>query len=172
METVKTDPLPEPGSQEGSTISTLCALCQNFILDHARKMSFHLSGLISENTKLNAAFELLSKLCPGHILPEQEASPEDDDEEEELNGKIERLLIDLDPFIKYEDVKKKFVTYVVGENVKDTKITAYVNQIWEKGAFQDNMKKTDLWKVLHDAGVYKAGISNWNDQVEKPRHRK
>jgi hypothetical protein len=34
------------------------------------------------------------------------------------------------------------------------------------------MKKTDLWKVLHDAGVYKAGISNWNDQVEKPRHRK
>ena len=95
-----------------------------------------------------------------------------DDEEKELNGKIERLLIDLDPFIRYEDMKKKFATYVVGENVKDTNITAYVNQIWEKGAFQDNMKKTDLWKVLHDAGVYKAGISNWNDQVEKPRHRK
>ena len=49
--------------------------------------------------------------------------------------------------------------------MKPTEITAKVNQLVAKKIISDQSHKHDLWKVLHEAGLYSPTESNWNQQV-------
>ena len=50
--------------------------------------------------------------------------------------------------------------------MKPTAVTALVNRLVRENKISALSKKRDLWKVLHDAGLYKPTESNWNLQVD------
>ncbi|MBR5052712.1 MAG: hypothetical protein IKW91_05760 [Bacteroidaceae bacterium] len=142
----------------------------DYITDHAKKMMYHLSGLISENTKLNTAFEFLSKFFPASMLREQEACPTDG--EAAKDEKLEKLVTNLEPLFKSERAARKLAEFVVQDNVKDYKITDFVNQLVGKDSFLESTTKTDLYNALKDADVYQRSRSTWNEQVDMPRPKK
>lgn len=51
------------------------------------------------------------------------------------------------------------------EGMKPKEITAKVNQLVREGKISKLSCRRDLWKVLHDSGLYKPTESNWNQQV-------
>ena len=56
--------------------------------------------------------------------------------------------------------------FLVGiEGMKATQITAKVNQLVGEGKISPLSSHRDLWKVLHDCGIYEKSESNWNQQV-------
>jgi hypothetical protein len=56
----------------------------------------------------------------------------------------------------YKDIK----------GMKPTQITDKVNQLVSDKKISDMSKHRDLWKVLHDCGIYDKSESNWNQQVK------
>jgi hypothetical protein len=62
-----------------------------------------------------------------------------------------------------EDAKAFLVSI---QGMKPTQITDKVNQLVREKKISDMSKHRDLWKVLHDSGIYKRTESNWNDQVK------
>lgn len=52
------------------------------------------------------------------------------------------------------------------QGMKPTAVTALVNRLVIENKISALSKKRDLWKVLHDAGLYKPTESNWNLQVD------
>ena len=50
--------------------------------------------------------------------------------------------------------------------MKPTQITDKVNQLVREKKISDMSKHRDLWKVLHDSGIYDKSESNWNQQVK------
>lgn len=49
--------------------------------------------------------------------------------------------------------------------VKPKEITDRVNQLVDERIISEMSRKRDLWKVLHDNGIYDKSESNWNSQV-------
>lgn len=59
---------------------------------------------------------------------------------------------------------KAFLVSIQG--MKPTQITDKVNQLVSDKKISDMSKHRDLWKVLHDCGIYDKSESNWNQQVK------
>jgi hypothetical protein len=62
-----------------------------------------------------------------------------------------------------EDAKAFLVSI---QGMKPTQITDKVNQLVREKKISDMSKHRDLWKVLHDCGIYDKSESNWNMQVK------
>ena len=67
-------------------------------------------------------------------------------------------------FFGIEDDARKFLVSIQG--MKPTQITDKVKQLVSKNKISDLSKHRDLWKVLHDCGMYDKSESNWNQQVK------
>ena len=52
------------------------------------------------------------------------------------------------------------------QGMKPTQITDKVNQLVAEKKISELSKHRDLWKVLHDYGIYERSESNWNMQVK------
>lgn len=51
------------------------------------------------------------------------------------------------------------------DGAKSTAVTAEVNRLLKEEQITRAGCKGDLWKVLHNYGLYKPSLSNWNQQV-------
>ena len=72
----------------------------------------------------------------------------------------EILLTKLSPYFKDEVVTERFLK--AARTMDNRKIIALVKHYKEYGKCSDTSKA--LWDVLHEAGIYTAGYSNWNAQ--------
>lgn len=66
-------------------------------------------------------------------------------------------------FYGSEEEAKAFLQSIQG--MKPTQITNKVNQLVSQKKISDMSKNRDLWRVLHDFGIYNKTESNWNQQV-------
>ena len=84
---------------------------------------------------------------------------------ESLSEKDEEITNLLKPmFFGSEEEAKTFLVSIQG--MKATQITDMVNQLVADKKISDLSKHRDLWKVLHDCGIYERSESNWNMQVK------
>ena len=84
--------------------------------------------------------------------------------EEVLNEEVESIVNRLKPiFFGIESDAREFLVSI--EGMKATQITAKVNQLVGEGKISPLSSHRDLWRVLHDCGLYEKSESNWNQQV-------
>ena len=84
---------------------------------------------------------------------------------ESLSEKEEDVLNELKPmFFGSETEAMAFLKSIQG--MKPTQITDMVNQLVGDKKISELSKHRDLWKVLHDCGIYQRSESNWNMQVK------
>lgn len=76
----------------------------------------------------------------------------------------ESVLDKLLPFFTNEELARRFLDVVRAEH-SDTEVARHVNHYWETGAIRRGTKKTHLWRVLYNAQLYRAQVSNWNSMV-------
>lgn len=87
-----------------------------------------------------------------------ERAEQDDERQQELVEKLKPI------FFGEETEARAFLTSIQG--MKPTQITDRVNQLAKEKKISEMSKHRDLWRVLHDAGLYDKSESNWNAQVE------
>lgn len=75
------------------------------------------------------------------------------------------LLIRLSVYFINDNAARRFL-YAIRTSVNDKQTISILKSYHEKKLCKDTSK--DLWRVLHDAGLYKAGYTNWNAQLNKP----
>jgi hypothetical protein len=103
-----------------------------------------------------------------HGGKEQEADYEeldDDTEQAEIDGT--GLVDKLKPlFYNNEDDVRQFLKEIDG--MKDNDITDLVNKWVKAKRISDygNSRKGVLWGILHQAGLYKRTVQNWNRRVD------
>lgn len=73
------------------------------------------------------------------------------------------LLAKVSVYFTSEDHARRFLEPL--KDLDNKQIIALVKKKYEDGVCTNISK--DLWKVLHDAKLYKAGYSNWNAQLPK-----
>ena len=66
-------------------------------------------------------------------------------------------------FYGSEEEAKAFLECIQG--MKPKQITDKVNQLVSERIISDVSRHRELWRVLHDCGLYKRTESNWNQQV-------
>jgi len=83
----------------------------------------------------------------------------------QLNDQQQDVVEKLKPMFygQVEDAKTFLVSI---QGMKLTQITDKVNQLVREKKISDMSKHRDLWKVLHDCGIYDKSESNWNMQVK------
>ena len=83
----------------------------------------------------------------------------------ELDERQQDVVEKLKPMFygQIEDAKAFLVSI---QGMKPTQITDKVNQLVSDKKISDMSKHRDLWKVLHDCGIYDKSESNWNQQVK------
>ena len=82
-----------------------------------------------------------------------------------LDGQQQDAVEKLKPmFYGQAEDAKAFLVSIQG--MKPTQITDKVNQLVSERKISDMSKHRDLWKVLHDCGIYDKSESNWNQQVK------
>lgn len=86
------------------------------------------------------------------------AEVDNDDDEE-----YETLLLKLTPYFKDEATATRFLNSV--RLMNDKEIITLVKKYRDGGLCTDSSK--GLWKVLHDANLYKPLYKNWNAQLNK-----
>ena len=67
-------------------------------------------------------------------------------------------------FYGLEGEARDFLLKIKG--MKPTQVTALVNKLVSDGKISELSRKRDLWKVLHDTGLYKPTDTNWYQQVK------
>ena len=97
---------------------------------------------------------------PGSNITQNPVQPSTELDEQQ-QGVIEKLK----PMFygQLEDAKAFLVSI---QGMKPTQITDKVNQLVREKKISDMSKHRDLWKVLHDCGIYDKSESNWNQQVK------
>lgn len=81
------------------------------------------------------------------------------------NNQYSEIIRKLKPmFYGDEDEAKAFLTSIQG--MKSTQITNKVNQLARENKISELSRKRDLWKVLHNCGIYEKTETNWNNQVK------
>lgn len=87
--------------------------------------------------------------------------------EKQLKGLIDKqkeIVCKLKPiFFGDEEEVNRFLLDIQG--MKSKQITDRVNLLVKDNVISDLSRKRDLWKVLHDFGLYDKSESNWNSQV-------
>lgn len=74
------------------------------------------------------------------------------------------LLISLSVHFINDNAARRFL-YAIRTSVNDKQTISILKSYKEKKLCKDTSK--DLWRVLHDVGLYKAGYTNWNAQLNK-----
>ena len=100
------------------------------------------------------------------VLKEYDIKSKHKDDEKSGFDKQQQEIVDkLKPiFYGDEENAKEFLMSIKG--MKPTLITQKVNQLVKDKVISDISCKRDLWKVLHECGLYDKSESNWNQQVK------
>ena len=97
---------------------------------------------------------------PGANITQTPAQPSAELDEQQYDV-VERLR---PMFFGQIDDAKAFLVSIQG--MKPTQIIDKVNQLVKAKKISEMSKHRDLWKVLHDCGIYDKSESNWNQQVK------
>jgi len=97
---------------------------------------------------------------PGANITQTPAQPSAELDEQQKDV-VERLR---PIFYGQIDDAKAFLVSIQG--MKPTQIIDKVNQLVKTKKISEMSKHRDLWKVLHDCGIYDKSESNWNQQVK------
>jgi hypothetical protein len=97
---------------------------------------------------------------PGANITQTPAQPSAELDEQQKDV-VERLR---PIFYGQIDDAKAFLVSIQG--MKPTQIIDKVNQLVKAKKISEVSKHRDLWKVLHDCGIYDKSESNWNQQVK------
>ena len=97
---------------------------------------------------------------PGANVTQNPVQPstELDEQQQDVVEKLKPMF-----YGQVEDAKAFLVSI---QGMKPTQITDKVNQLVGEKKISDMSKHRDLWKVLHDCGIYDKSESNWNQQVK------
>ena len=97
---------------------------------------------------------------PGSNITQNPVQPstELDEQQQDVVEKLKPMF-----YGQLEDAKAFLVSI---QGMKPTQITDKVNQLVREKKISDMSKHRDLWKVLHDSGIYDKSESNWNQQVK------
>lgn len=97
---------------------------------------------------------------PGANVTQNPVQPstELDEQQQDVVEKLKPMF-----YGQLEDAKAFLVSI---QGMKPTQITDKVNQLVSEKKISDMSKHRDLWKVLHDCGIYDKSESNWNQQVK------
>ena len=97
---------------------------------------------------------------PGSNITQNPVQPstELDEQQQDVVEKLKPMF-----YGQLEDAKAFLVSI---QGMKPTQITDKVNQLVSDKKISDMSKHRDLWKVLHDCGLYDKSESNWNQQVK------
>ncbi len=97
---------------------------------------------------------------PGANVTQNPVQPstELDEQQQDVVEKLKPMF-----YGQLEDAKAFLVSI---QGMKPTQITDKVNQLVSDKKISDMSKHRDLWKVLHDCGIYDKSESNWNQQVK------
>ena len=97
---------------------------------------------------------------PGANVTQNPVQPstELDEQQQDVVEKLKPMF-----YGQLEDAKAFLVSI---QGMKPTQITDKVNQLVSEKKISDMSKHRDLWKVLHDSGIYDKAESNWNQQVK------
>ena len=96
---------------------------------------------------------------PGSNITQNPVQPSTElDEQQDVVEKLKPMF-----YGQIEDAKAFLVSI---QGMKPTQITDKVNQLVSDKKISDMSKHRDLWKVLHDCGIYDKSESNWNQQVK------
>ena len=97
---------------------------------------------------------------PGANVTQNPAQPSAqlDEQQQDVVEKLKPMF-----YGQIEDAKAFLVSI---QGMKPTQITDKVNQLVGEKKISDMSKHRDLWKVLHDCGIYDKSESNWNMQVK------
>ena len=97
---------------------------------------------------------------PGANVTQNPVQPstELDEQQQDVVEKLKPMF-----YGQVEDAKAFLVSI---QGMKPTQITDKVNQLVSDKKISDMSKHRDLWKVLHDCGIYDKSESNWNQQVK------
>ena len=97
---------------------------------------------------------------PGSNITQNPVQPstELDEQQQDVVEKLKPMF-----YGQIEDAKAFLVSI---QGMKPTQITDKVNQLVSEKKISDLSKHRDLWKVLHDCGIYDKSESNWNQQVK------
>ena len=97
---------------------------------------------------------------PGSAVTQNTGSqaPSLEDKEVDILEKLKPM------FYGDEDNAKSFLTSIQG--MKPTQITELVNKLLKERKLSDLSCHRNLYKVLHDCGIYNPTESNWNQQVK------
>lgn len=97
---------------------------------------------------------------PGSNITQNPVQPstELDEQQQDVVEKLKPMF-----YGQLEDAKAFLVSI---QGMKPTQITDKVNQLVSEKKISDMSKHRDLWKVLHDSGIYDKSESNWNQQVK------
>ena len=97
---------------------------------------------------------------PGANVTQNPVQPstELDEQQQDVVEKLKPMF-----YGQIEDAKAFLVSI---QGMKPTQITDKVNQLVSDKKISDMSKHRDLWKVLHDCGIYDKSESNWNQQVK------
>ena len=97
---------------------------------------------------------------PGANVTQNPVQPstELDEQQQDVVEKLKPMF-----YGQIEDAKAFLVSI---QGMKPTQITDKVNQLVSEKKISDMSKHRDLWKVLHDSGIYDKSESNWNQQVK------
>lgn len=87
-----------------------------------------------------------------------QSSTELDEQQQDVVEKLKPMF-----YGQAEDAKAFLVSI---QGMKATQITDKVNQLVADNKISELSKHRDLWKVLHDCGIYERSESNWNMQVK------
>ena len=81
----------------------------------------------------------------------------------DASDKDESILLKLSLYFKEENTARRFLNSV--RQMNDKEVIALVKKYRDVGLCTDTSK--NLWKVLHDAKLYKPIYTNWNAQLNK-----
>ena len=97
---------------------------------------------------------------PGASITQNPVQPstEHDEKQQDVMDKLKPIF-----FGQIEDARDFLVSI---QGMKPTQIIEKVNQLVSEKKISDMSKHRDLWKVLHDCGIYDKSESNWNQQVK------
>lgn len=99
------------------------------------------------------------------IVNGKEEQKNDVSQPQGLDEQLQEVVDRLKPiFFGIEDDAREFLVSIQG--MKPTQITDKVKQLVSENKISDLSKRRDLWKVLHDYGLYDKSESNWNQQVK------
>ena len=99
------------------------------------------------------------QIVNGKEEPQSEANQPQriDEQQQEVVEKLKPI------FFGIEADAREFLASI--EGMKATQITAKVNQLVNEGKISPLSSHRDLWRALHDCGLYEKSESNWNQKV-------